>query len=322
MKYLKDKETKELKVRLKWNIFESLREISSIEGKSFNYVVNELLSRILGNTGNKNNMDYYFKEKPNLVFNKKNIKLFHNDFIKVDLSEYMGKVNLLITSPPYNLSIEYGKHNDTLDYEDYLDFTEKWLRKSYELLADDGRICINIPLDKNKNGLKPIYADFVKVAKEIGFNYQSTIIWNEQNISKRTAWGSWLSSSAPYVIAPVEMIVVMYKKQWKRLNKGESTIDRDEFIEWTNGVWTFPGESKKRIGHPAPYPLELPRRCIRLFSYKNDLILDPFAGSGTTLISAYQEGRKAIGIEIDNNYINLSIERIKKELIQKTMLTT
>lgn len=321
MKYLTDKETKELKVRLKWNIFESLKEVSSIEGKSFNYVVNELLGKILGNTSNKNNIDYYFKEKPNLVFSKENIKLFHNDFIKADLSEYASKVNLLITSPPYNLSIEYGKHDDTLDYEDYLDFTEKWLRKSYELMADDGRICVNIPLDKNKNGLKPIYADFVEVAKKIGFKYQSTIVWNEQNISRRTAWGSWLSASAPYVIAPVEMIVVMYKKQWKRLNKGESTIERDEFIEWTNGVWTFPGESKKRIGHPAPFPLELPRRCIRLFSYKDDLILDPFAGSGTTLISAYQEGRKAIGTEIDDNYVNLSIERIEKELSQKIILT-
>jgi len=314
MKYLKDKDTKELKVRLKWNIFETLREISLVEGKSFNYVVNELLGKMLGNTNNKDNTDYYLKEKPNLVFNKENIKLYHNDFIKADLSEYKGKVNLLITSPPYNLSIEYGKHDDSLSYEDYLEFTEKWLRKAYELMADDGRICINIPLDKNKNGLKPIYADFVEIAKKVGFKYQSTIVWNEQNISRRTAWGSWLSASAPYVIAPVEMILVMYKKQWKRLNKGESTIKRDEFIEWTNGVWSFPGESKKRIGHPAPFPLELPRRCIKLFSYKNDLIFDPFVGSGTTLISAYQEGRKAIGVEIDHNYIDTSIKRLEKEL--------
>ena len=221
---------------------------------------------------------------------------------------------MLITSPPYNLSIEYGKHDDSLSYEDYLEFTEKWLRKAYELMADDGRICINIPLDKNKNGLKPIYADFVEIAKKVGFKYQSTIVWNEQYISRRTAWGSWLSASAPYVIAPIEMILVMYKKQWKRLNKGESTIKRDEFIEWTNGVWSFPGESKKRIGHPAPFPLELPRRCIKLFSYKNDLIFDPFVGSGTTLISAYQEGRKAIGVEIDHNYIDTSIKRLEKEL--------
>ncbi len=320
MKYLTDKKTKELKIRIRWNIFEKLKEISSLEEKSFNYVVNELLEKILEKESRKD-YPYFFKEKANLVFNKENIKLYHNDFIKADLSEYKGKINLLVTSPPYNLSIEYGKHNDALDYEDYLAFTEKWLTKAYELLADDGRICVNIPLDKNKNGLKPIYADFVEIAKKVGFKYQSTIVWNEQNISRRTAWGSWLSASAPYVIAPVEMIVVMYKKQWKRLKKGESTIDRDEFIEWTNGVWTFSGESKKRIGHPAPFPLELPRRCIRLFSYKDDLIIDPFVGSGTTLLSAYYEGRRAIGVEIDENYINLAIERIKREISQKKILS-
>lgn len=312
MKYLTDKKTKELKIRLKWNIFEKLKEISILEEKSFNYIVNELLDKILNKNLKTNNIQQFFTEKTNLVFDKENIKLYHNDFIKVDFSKYKGKINLIITSPPYNLSIDYGKHNDNLDYKDYLYFTKSWLEKSYQLLADDGRICVNIPLDKNKNGLKPIYADFVEVAKEVGFKYQSTIVWNEQNISRRTAWGSWLSASAPYVIAPVEMIVVMYKNQWKRLKKGESSIERDEFIEWTNGVWTFPGESKKRIGHPAPFPIELPKRCIKLFSYKDDLILDPFVGSGTTLISAYQEGRKAIGVEIDENYVNLSIKRLQE----------
>ncbi len=310
LKYLTDRETKEMKIRLKWNIFEKLRELSSIEGKSFNYIINDILSKTFENINNKEYIDQFFIEKANLIFESENIELYNNDFIRVDLSKYIGKINLLITSPPYNLSIDYGKHNDTLDYEDYLDFTDKWLKKSYELMSDDGRICVNIPLDKNKNGLKPIYSDFVQIAKKVGFQYQSTIVWNEQNISRRTAWGSWISASAPYVIAPVEMIVVMYKKQWKRLTKGESTISKDEFIEWTNGVWTFPGESKKRVGHPAPFPLELPRRCIRMFSYKNDVILDPFAGSGTTLISAYEEGRKAIGVELDSKYIDLAIKRI------------
>ena len=311
MKYLTDNQLKELKVRIKWETYEKLREISSTEEKSLNFILNEILNNALQNQ-QKQEINF-FKEKQNLVYNKKNLKIYNNDFINIDLSEYIGKINLLVTSPPYNLSIEYGKHNDSLKYEDYLIFTENWLKKAYQLLADDGRICVNIPLDKNKNGLKSIYADFVNIAKNVGFKYQSTIVWNEQNISRRTAWGSWLSASAPYVIAPVEMIVVMYKKQWKRLRKGESTIERDEFIEWTNGVWTFSGESKKRIGHPAPFPIELPKRCIRLFSYKDDIILDPFLGSGTTLISAYQEGRKAIGVELDKKYVDLAIDRIEKE---------
>ncbi|WP_297493086.1 site-specific DNA-methyltransferase, partial [Persephonella sp.] len=215
MRYLKDSQTKELKIRLKWDIYENLKDISLQEGKSLNFVINELINKEV-KILQDNNQIQFFIEKPRVVFDKKNLKLFHNDFIKVDFSEYVGKVNLLITSPPYNLSIEYGKHNDSLDYEVYLEFTRQWLTKAYELLADDGRICVNIPLDKNKNGLKPVYADFVEIAKEVGFKYQSTIVWNEQNISRRTAWGSWLSASAPYVIAPVEMIVVMYKKQWKR----------------------------------------------------------------------------------------------------------
>ncbi len=319
MKYLKNQQIKELKVRLKWDIYEILKNISLEEGKSLNFVINEIINKGIKNL-QKYNQEQFFIEKPRIVFNKKNIELFHNDFIKVDFSNYTGKVNLLITSPPYNLSIEYGKHNDNLDYEIYLEFTKQWLTKAYELLADDGRICVNIPLDKNKNGLKPVYADFVEIAKRVGFKYQSTIVWNEQNISRRTAWGSWLSASAPYVIAPVEMIVVMYKKQWKRLNKGESTITKEEFIEWTNGVWTFSGESKRRIGHPAPFPLELPRRCIKLFSYKDDLILDPFVGSGTTLIAAFQEGRKAIGTEIDEKFIELAINRINSSLFMQKNL--
>jgi len=259
----------------------------------------------------------FSSEKPNMAFNQNNISIFHNDFIKLNLGNLKGKINLLITSPPYNLSIDYGTHQDNASYNEYLLFTQKWLSKAYELLADDGRICVNIPLDKNKNGLKPVYADFVEIAREVGFNYQSTIVWNEQNISRRTAWGSWLSASAPYVIAPVEMIVVMYKKQWRRINKGTSTITKNEFIEWTNGVWAFPGESKKKTGHPAPFPVELPKRCIRLFSYREDIILDPFVGSGTTLIAALQEGRKAIGVDIDREYIDLAIKRLKEYISQK-----
>jgi len=131
-----------------------------------------------------------------------------------------------------------------------------------ELLADDGRVCLNIPLDKNKGGIQSVYADVVCLAKKVGLKYQSTIVWNEQNISRRTAWGSWLSASAPYIIAPVEMVVLLYKEDWKRRDRGKTTISREEFIEWTNGMWTFPGENRKALGHPALFPLEVPLMCI------------------------------------------------------------
>ena len=173
-------------------------------------------------------------------------------------------------------------------------------------------MCLNIPLDKNKGGLQSAYADVVRIAKDVGLKYQSTIVWNEQNISRRTAWGSWLSASAPYVIAPVEMIVLLYKRQWKRKGKGKSTVNREEFIEWTNGMWTFPGENRKVLGHPAPFPLELPLRCIKLFSYEGDLVLDPFVGSGTTMIACKMLGRRGLGIDIDRRYLKIATSRIRE----------
>ena len=168
----------------------------------------------------------------------------------------------------------------------------------------------NIPLDKNKGGQRSVGADITKIAKDIGWKYHSTIIWNEGNISRRTAWGSWLSASAPYVIAPVEVIVVLYKKHWKKLSYGKSDIAKKEFLDWTNGVWTFTGESKTKIGHPAPFPVELPRRCIKLFSYTKDIILDPFLGSGSTLIACLENKRKGIGVDIDEHYCDLAKKRI------------
>jgi site-specific DNA-methyltransferase (adenine-specific) len=120
-----------------------------------------------------------------------------------------------------------------------------------------------------------------------------------------------MSASAPFVIAPVELIVVLYKKHWRKVSGSrKSDITRDEFIQWTNGLWTFKGESKKKIGHPAPFPIELPKRCIKLFSFVGDTVLDPFAGSGTTLIAATMLNRIGIGVEIDPQYCELSKRRI------------
>jgi len=123
-----------------------------------------------------------------------------------------------------------------------------------------------------------------------------------------------MSASAPYVIAPVEVILILYKKNWKKISGSQkSDITKKEFMEWTNGVWSFSGESKKKIGHPAPFPVELPRRCIKLFSYVGDVVLDPFLGSGTTLIAAYLNKRKGIGVEIDKEYCDLAIKRLKQD---------
>lgn len=243
------------------------------------------------------------------------ITIINDDFLKTEFIQN-NSIDIVVTSPPYNVDIHYNSYNDLLDYNKYLEFTNKWLEKTYGLLKEDGRVCLNIPLDKNKGGQQSVCADITTIAKDIGFKYHSTIIWNEGNISRRTAWGSWLSASAPYVIAPVEVILVLYKNSWKKADKnGKSDITKKEFIEWTNGVWCFCGESKKRIGHPAPFPLELPRRCIKLFSFIKDTVLDPFMGSGTTLIAAHTLHRKAIGIEIDKDYCKLAERRIHREAL-------
>jgi site-specific DNA-methyltransferase (adenine-specific) len=227
-----------------------------------------------------------------------------------------NSVDLMITSPPYNLDIKYNSHDDKMDYQTYLNFTREWLAKCYKLSRDDGRFCLNIPLDKNKGGQQSVCADITTIAKEVGWKYHSTIIWNEGNISRRTAWGSWLSASAPYVIAPVEVILILYKRFWRKMHSDKSDITKEEFMEWTNGVWTFSGESKKKIGHPAPYPVELPRRCIKLFSYTSDTVLDPFLGSGSTLVACAITKRKGIGVDIDKQYCALAKRRILAQTAQ------
>lgn len=263
-----------------------------------------------------------------LYFQSDDIYIFNDDFLTTMCVEE-NSIDFIVTSPPYNVDIRYNSYDDRIPHDIYLEFTQKWLEKAYNLLKNDGRFCLNIPLDKNKGGQQSVYADIVTIAKKIGFKYHSTIIWNEQNISRRTAWGSWLSASAPYVIAPVEMIAVLYKKRWKKTSgSGKSDITKEEFIEWTNGVWTFMGESKKRVGHPAPFPLELPRRCIKLFTFVGDTVLDPFLGSGSTLIVCVLTGRKGIGIEIDRNYCEIAkqrlineakINQLKLDVVQKEM---
>lgn len=253
------------------------------------------------------------KQTDELFFQNGSICIYNSDISKID-SVPENSIDLIVTSPPYNVDIKYNSHNDTMSYDNYLSFTREWLTKCYELAKNDGRFCLNIPLDKNKGGQQSVCADITTVAKQVGFKYHSTIVWNEQNISRRTAWGSWLSATAPYVIAPVEVIVVLYKKDWKKSSGSrKSDIAKKEFIEWTNGVWNFMGESKKRVGHPAPFPVELPRRCIKLFSFVGDIVLDPFLGSGSTLLACLQTDRKGIGIDIDRKYCELAKKRLITE---------
>jgi len=250
---------------------------------------------------------------PDVYFQAENLTIIKNDLF-VTQAVRDDSIDLIVTSPPYNVDIHYNSHDDRSSYQEYMEFNRKWLSRCFKWLKTDGRLCLNVPLDKNKGGQQSVGADFTRTAKELGYRYHSTIVWNEGNISRRTAWGSWMSASAPYVIAPVELIVVLYKQEWKKNRlDGQNDITRQEFLDWTNGLWTFQGESKKRIGHPAPFPLELPRRCIKLFSFLGDTVLDPFLGSGTTLLAAEMNERKSIGIEIDESYCRIAKDRLIRE---------
>lgn len=223
--------------------------------------------------------------------------------------------DLVITSPPYNLGKAYNgeAQDDARVYADYLKFSRRWLENCLHWTRHTGRLCVNVCLDKNRYGKEPLSADITAAAIAAGWKYHATVIWNEGNISRRTAWGSWKSASAPHIIAPVETILIFYKGAWKRERQGENDITAEEFKEWVLGLWTFPGESAKRIGHEAPFPRELPARLIKLLSFRGDTVLDPFVGSGTTMIEAIARGRTAIGIERETKYCNLTINRIAAE---------
>ena len=224
-------------------------------------------------------------------------------------------VDLVVTSPPYNVGMKYdgdGK-GDTLSLEGYADFTKKWMKNCYRWTASTGRLCVNVALDTSKPEKTAVGALVTQIAISVGWKYHATIIWNEGNISKGTAWGSWLSARAPHIIAPVEIIAIFYKDEWRRDRAGQSSITDKEFKEWVRGMWQFNGESAKRIGHEAPFPRELPRRCIKLFSYVGDTVLDPFAGSGTTLIEAKMNLRQAVGIELEQKYCDLAKMRVARE---------
>jgi site-specific DNA-methyltransferase (adenine-specific) len=241
------------------------------------------------------------------------VELYNNDFIGSQIEK--NSIDLIVTSPPYNLKMAYDIYSDNLTINEYMVFSNVWLNRCIDVLKDDGRICVVLPLTIDNPDIKGafygLYAIFLHLMCGVGFNHNTTIIWRKFSKPKMTAWGSWMSPSAPYVVPPVEMIVVGFKKQWKKKNTDrESDILRQEFIEWTEGMWKINGETTIK-GHPAPFPLEIPIRLIKLYSFVGDTILDPFVGSGTTLVACELLKRKGIGFDISENYCRLSKNRIR-----------
>lgn len=253
------------------------------------------------------------------------IQLVNDDILKANLSA-IPPINLIVTSPPYNVGIEYDKHDDTMTYPEYLVWCSKWLQRMYQVMADDGRICINIPFSitpVHLNEVKgaedinyPVAADYTRICQELGFKYYRTIIWQKMG-SNKTCWGSWRSASAPFIIDPNECILVFYKNQWKRQSKGTSTISGKDFMRYIKNLWTMHPETKSK--HPAAFPLDLPNRCIQLLSYKEDTVMDCFLGSGTTGESAIRLGRNFVGVEMSKDYFEMAKERIESAETQTSI---
>ncbi len=225
-----------------------------------------------------------------------------------------NSVHLMITSPPYNVSKEY---DEDLSLKEYLQLLANSFKETYRVLVNGGRACINVA----NLGRKPYIplSDYIsKMMIDIGFNMRGEIIWNKAaSASPSTAWGSWQSAANPILRDIHEYILVFSKGDYKREKKGkENTISKDQFMEWTKSIWTMNTESARRIGHPAPFPEELPYRLIQLYSFKGDIILDPFMGSGTTAVSALKTDRKFVGYDISKEYIDLAEKRIESLLKQ------
>jgi len=227
-------------------------------------------------------------------------------------------VHLMVTSPPYNVTKEYDE-NLTLD--EYRELLKSVFTEVYKKLVTGGRACVNLA----NLGRKPyiaLHSYVIQDMLEIGFLMRGEIIWNKaSSASPSTAWGTWLSAANPILRDVHEYILVFSKEAFNRKNlPGKaSTITKEQFLEYTKSVWTFPAESARKIGHPAPFPIELPYRLIQLYTFKDEVVLDPFCGSGSACIAAIKAGRHYIGYDTEEEYVRLAERRIREYKQQLTI---
>jgi len=264
-------------------------------------------------------------------------KIINGDCIKVMASLPESCVDLIVTSPPYNVGIDYDTHDDRQSMEDYWQFTKDWLSESYRILKDDGRIAVNIPYEVNvqdRGGRILFMSEFYQIMKNLGFKFFGLVDLDENSPhrSKTTAWGSWMSPSAPYIYNPKECVILGYKKnhikkvkgepQWKGelvdLEQEDGTIkqkmmyqeeDKKEFMSLVYGQWEYFADTKQQT--KATFSMDIPLKAIKILTYRNDLVLDPFTGSGTSLVAAEVSGRRWLGIELSENYTKVAKERVQ-----------
>jgi DNA modification methylase len=226
-----------------------------------------------------------------------------------ELPEY--SVHLMVTSPPYNASKEYDQD---LNLPEYLGLLKRVWAETYRVLVPGGRACINLA-NLGRKPYIPLHSYIIEQMLELGYLMRGEIIWNKAaSASPSTAWGSWMSATNPVLRDVHEYILVFSKDTFKRKRMGrESTIARHDFLEWTKSVWSFPAVSARKIGHPAPFPEELPHRLIQMYTFKGEVVLDPFVGSGTTCLAARADSRNYVGYEVNEEYVRLAEERLGSE---------
>lgn len=263
--------------------------------------------------------------------NRKNVEYIENPIDHQNInkvfcksSEYMlelpdNSVHLMITSPPYNVGKEY---DENLSLKEYRDLLKRVFRETYRVLVPGGRACINVA-NLGRKPYLPIHSYVIEDMLDIGYLMRGEIIWDKgTSASPSTAWGTYLKANNPVLRDIHEYILIFCKDTFTRLNpyKRKCTISKEEFLEYTKSVWKFAAERASSIGHPAPFPIELPYRLIQLYTFEDEVVLDPFVGSGTTCIAALKTNRRYVAYDIDEKYCELAERRIKEYLKEQASL--
>lgn len=264
-------------------------------------------------------------------------KILNGDCVDVMKELPENSIDLIVTSPPYGVGIDYDTHDDDVDFEEYKEFSKNWLTESYRVLKNDGRIALNIPYEINrqsKGGRIFMVAELWNIMQKIGFKFFGVVDLEENSPhrSKTTAWGSWMSPSSPYIYNPKECIILAYKNihikkvkgepQWKGelvdLEQEDGTIkqkmmyqeeDKKEFMSLVYGQWEYFADTKQQT--KATFSMDIPMKAIKILTYRNDVVLDPFTGSGTSICAAEISGRRWIGIELSENYCKVAKDRVQ-----------
>ena len=228
-------------------------------------------------------------------------------------------VHLMVTSPPYNVTKEY---DEDLTLDEYRGLLKRVFAETYKKLVTGGRACVNLA-NLGRKPYIPLHSYVIQDMLEIGFLMRGEIIWNKaSSASPSTAWGTWLSAANPILRDVHEYILVFSKEAFNRKKAEEKTssVTRDDFLEFTKSVWTFPAEPARKVGHPAPFPVELPYRLVQLYTFEGEVVLDPFCGSGSACIAAIKSGRHYIGYDIDEKYVRLAERRIREHREQQLII--